>query len=113
MWFKSPTGIWRWFWMLKQVWKSSGICSHRINLMEFTQKQLEEEAGYRLQAAPEDAWRTYDERNPMPGYFQFDWLSARHTDLYHKFALSRVGRISVTVYGKRLTQRSPQSHEGV
>jgi ubiquinone/menaquinone biosynthesis C-methylase UbiE len=58
--------------------------------MEFTQKQLES-AGYSLKAAPDDAWRNYDERNPIPGYFQFDWLSARHPDLYHKFALTSVG----------------------
>jgi len=48
-------------------------------------------SGYRLQAAPVDSWRIYDEENPMPGYFQFDWLSSRHPDLYHKFALSTVG----------------------
>ena len=58
----------------------------------FTQKQLEG-AGYDLKAARVDAWREYDERNPIPGYFQFDWLSARHPDLYHKFALSSVGLI--------------------
>jgi ubiquinone/menaquinone biosynthesis C-methylase UbiE len=58
--------------------------------MELTQEQLEG-AGYSLKAAPDDAWRNYDERNPIPGYFQFDWLSARHPDLYHKFALTSVG----------------------
>ena len=58
--------------------------------MELTQEQLES-AGYRLKAAPDDAWRNHDERNPIPGYFQFDWLSARHPDLYHKFALTSVG----------------------
>ena len=31
--------------------------------------------------------------NIIPGYFQFDWLSARHPDLYHKFALSSVGLV--------------------
>ena len=61
--------------------------------MELTQEQLEG-AGYSLKAAPDDAWRNYDERNPVPGYFQFDWLSARHPDLYHKFALSSVGLIN-------------------
>ena len=61
--------------------------------MEFTQEQLEA-AGYGLKAAPNDAWRDYDERNPIPGYFQFDWLSARHPDLYHKFALSSVGFVN-------------------
>lgn len=48
-------------------------------------------SGYKLQAAPVDAWRIYDEKNPIPGYFQFDWLSSRHPDLYHQFALSTVG----------------------
>jgi ubiquinone/menaquinone biosynthesis C-methylase UbiE len=47
--------------------------------------------GYRLPAAPTDAWRVYDEASPMPGYFQFDWLSSRHPDLYHQFALSTDG----------------------
>jgi methylase of polypeptide subunit release factors len=60
--------------------------------MELTQKQLEG-AGYSLKAAPDDAWRNHDERNPIPGYFQFDWLSARHPDLYHTFALTSVGLI--------------------
>ena len=40
--------------------------------------------------APVDAWRTYDIHEPDPGYFQFDWLSARHPDLYHAFAVSSV-----------------------
>jgi ubiquinone/menaquinone biosynthesis C-methylase UbiE len=44
-------------------------------------------------AAP-DSWRTFDVQNPDPGYFQFDWLSARHPDLYHKFALSTEGLMS-------------------
>ncbi len=48
-------------------------------------------SGYKLQAAPVDSWRIYDEKNPMPGYFEFDWLSSRYPDLYHKFALSTVG----------------------
>ncbi len=48
-------------------------------------------SGYRLKAAPVDAWRIYDEKDPIPGYFQFDWLSSRHPDLYHQFALSTVG----------------------
>jgi ubiquinone/menaquinone biosynthesis C-methylase UbiE len=60
--------------------------------VELTQEQLES-AGYSLKAAPDDAWRSCDERNPIPGYFQFDWLSARHPDLYHKFALTSVGLI--------------------
>lgn len=48
-------------------------------------------AGYDVPAAPVDDWRDYDERDPIPGYFQFDWLSARHPDLYHCFALSTDG----------------------
>ena len=58
--------------------------------MSLTQEEIIR-SGYKLQAAPVDSWRTYDEENPMPGYFQFDWLSSRHPDLYHKFALSTVG----------------------
>jgi ubiquinone/menaquinone biosynthesis C-methylase UbiE len=42
-------------------------------------------------AAPPDAWRVYDSQKPEPGYFEFDWISARHPDLYHRFALSTVG----------------------
>ena len=48
-------------------------------------------AGYGLRAAPVDDWRTYDEENPVPGYFDFDWFSAYHPDLYHRFALSTDG----------------------
>jgi SAM-dependent methyltransferase len=58
--------------------------------MSLTQEEINR-SGYKLQAAPVDSWRNYDEENPMPGYFQFDWLSSRHPDLYHKFALSTVG----------------------
>jgi ubiquinone/menaquinone biosynthesis C-methylase UbiE len=58
--------------------------------MEFTQEQLVS-AGYNIKPAPRDAWRNYNERNPIPGYFEFDWLSARHPDLYHKYALSTIG----------------------
>jgi ubiquinone/menaquinone biosynthesis C-methylase UbiE len=58
--------------------------------MSLTQEDIIR-SGYKLQAAPVDAWRTYDERNPIPGYFQFDWLSSRHPDLYHRFAISTVG----------------------
>lgn len=46
---------------------------------------------YHMRAAPPDAWRRYDRRDPDPGYFEFDWISARHPDLYHAFALSSVG----------------------
>jgi ubiquinone/menaquinone biosynthesis C-methylase UbiE len=42
-------------------------------------------------AAPRDAWRHYDVDDPDPGYYEFDWLSGRHPDLYHRFALSTVG----------------------
>ncbi len=49
------------------------------------------DAGYFLQAAPPEDWRIYDERDPVPGYFDFDWLSAYHPDLYHKFSLSTEG----------------------
>lgn len=61
--------------------------------MNITQEQLES-AGYELKAAPKDAWRNYDENNPIPRYFDFDWLSARHPDLYHKFALSSDGLVN-------------------
>lgn len=59
-------------------------------MMEFTQEQLES-SGYHLKAAPSDDWRAYDEHHPVPGYFEFDWLSARHPDLYHAFARSTIG----------------------
>ena len=48
-------------------------------------------AGYSLQAAPLDDWRIYDEHDPVPGYFDFDWFSAYHPDLYHEFSLSTEG----------------------
>ena len=48
-------------------------------------------AGYSLDAATLDDWRTYDECDPVPGYFDFDWLSAYYPDLYHKFSLSTEG----------------------
>jgi SAM-dependent methyltransferase len=60
--------------------------------MSLTQEEINR-SGYQLQAAPAGAWRTYDEKDPIPGYFQFDWLSSRHPDLYHPFALSTVGLI--------------------
>lgn len=44
-------------------------------------------SGYDIAAAPEGAWRIYDRANPDPGYGQFDWISARHPDLYHAFSL--------------------------
>lgn len=60
--------------------------------MSLTQEEIVS-SGYKLQAAPVGSWRTYDEADPIPGYFQFDWLSSRHPDLYHDFALSSVGLI--------------------
>ncbi len=48
-------------------------------------------AGYSLRAAPPDDWRSYDECDPVPGYFEFDWFSAYHPDLYHRFSLSTEG----------------------
>lgn len=46
---------------------------------------------YNLRPAPIDSWRVYNEKSPEPGYFEFDWLSARHPDLYHRFALASIG----------------------
>ena len=48
-------------------------------------------AGYSLEAASLDEWRVYDQHDPVPGYFDFDWLSAYHPDLYHEFSLSTEG----------------------
>lgn len=61
--------------------------------MELTLDEIKS-SGYKLQAAEKDAWRVYNEENPIPGYFQFDWLSGRFPDLYHVFALSTIGLIS-------------------
>ncbi len=58
--------------------------------MSLTQEDILR-SGYQLPAAPAGAWRDYDEADPIPGYFQFDWLSSRHPDLYHQFALSTDG----------------------
>lgn len=58
--------------------------------MAYTQEQLERD-GFLIKAAPVDSWRTYDELRPVPFYFDFDWFSARHPDLYHRFALSTDG----------------------
>lgn len=58
--------------------------------MNLTQAEIIR-SGYKLQAAPVDSWRSYAEDDPIPGFFQFDWLSSRHPDLYHRFALSTVG----------------------
>lgn len=49
--------------------------------------------GYATRAAAPGAWRVYDVADPDPGYFEFDWLSARHPDLYHAFALSSVALV--------------------
>ncbi len=51
-------------------------------------------AGYELEAAEKGSWRIYDEENPIPGYFEFDWLSGRFPDLYHEFALSSIGLVT-------------------
>ncbi|MCD1656106.1 methyltransferase domain-containing protein [Treponema zuelzerae] len=61
--------------------------------MELTLEAIKN-AGYKLQAAEKGSWKVYNEENPVPGYFQFDWLSSRFPDLYHDFALSTVGLIS-------------------
>jgi ubiquinone/menaquinone biosynthesis C-methylase UbiE len=58
--------------------------------MAYTQAQLAQ-SGYHVEPAPLDDWRTYDEQNPVPAYFDFDWFSSRHPDLYHAFALSTIG----------------------
>lgn len=58
--------------------------------MEYSQEKLERD-GYFIKAAPIDDWRRYDELHPVPFYYEFDWLSARHPDLYHRFALSTIG----------------------
>ena len=58
--------------------------------MSLTQEEIIS-SRHKLLAAPMDSWRIYAENNPIPGYFQFDWLSSRHPDLYHRFALSTVG----------------------
>lgn len=58
--------------------------------MSLTQEEIMR-SGYELQAAPAGSWRVYDENDPIPGYFEFDWLSSRHPDLYHRYALSTVG----------------------
>ena len=50
--------------------------------------------GYDIIAAPVDSWRTYDVSDPDPGYFQFDWMSSRHPDLYHSFALTSDGLVA-------------------
>jgi hypothetical protein len=58
--------------------------------MDLTQDEILQKR-FRLEAAPADSWRIYDEENPIPGCFQFDWLSSRRPDLYHQFALSTTG----------------------
>ena len=61
--------------------------------MELTLEDIKT-AGYKMKAAEKDSWRIYNEANPIPGYFQFDWLSSRFPDLYNDFALSSVGLIT-------------------
>jgi ubiquinone/menaquinone biosynthesis C-methylase UbiE len=50
--------------------------------------------GFFAEAREPGAWRSYDVAAPDPGYFEFDWLSARHPDLYDQFALSTVGLVT-------------------
>jgi ubiquinone/menaquinone biosynthesis C-methylase UbiE len=64
----------------------------KISSHSLTQEQLER-FGYNVPAAPPGEWRDYDETNPVPRYFDFDWLSSRHPDLYHAFALSSTGLV--------------------
>lgn len=47
--------------------------------------------GYDIPPDEEGAWRTFDPDRADPGYFEFDWLSARHPDLYDAFALTSAG----------------------
>jgi ubiquinone/menaquinone biosynthesis C-methylase UbiE len=61
--------------------------------MELTLEEIKK-AGYKMKAAEKDSWRNYNGNNPIPGYFQFDWLSSRFPDLYNEFALSSVGLIN-------------------
>ncbi len=58
--------------------------------MKYTQEDIHRD-GFFIKAAPIDDWRSYDEAHPVPFYFDFDWFSARHPDLYHRFALSTDG----------------------
>ena len=51
------------------------------------------DASYGVGSAPVDAWREYDVEHPDPPYFAFDTLSARHPDLYDRFALSSDGHM--------------------
>jgi ubiquinone/menaquinone biosynthesis C-methylase UbiE len=64
--------------------------------MSTTKMSIEDiiSAGYELKADEKGNWRFYDEENPIPGYFEFDWLSGRFPDLYHEFALSSIGLIT-------------------
>jgi hypothetical protein len=39
-------------------------------------------AGYKMQAAEKGSWRVYNEENPIPGYFEFDWLSPTFRSSY-------------------------------
>jgi SAM-dependent methyltransferase len=50
--------------------------------------------GPHTEARAPGAWRSYDVDDPDPGYFEFDWLSACHPDLYDAFALSTVGLVN-------------------
>ena len=53
--------------------------------MQITQEQIYRDSIH-IRPAPEDAWRNYDEVNPVPGYFEFGWLSSCQPDIYYKRA---------------------------
>jgi hypothetical protein len=52
-----------------------------VRCSEWTDREVRrtyyEAAGYAIEAAEPDAWRNFDPSDPAPGYFEFDWLSAR------------------------------------
>ena len=50
--------------------------------------------GFLAEPREPGTWRSYDVADPDPGYFEFDWLSACHPDLYDRFALSTVGLVA-------------------
>jgi len=77
----------RFFWSMTAPWVAVLKGIHPVS------NQPRIEYSYDMQAAPPDGWRIYDPADPDPGYYQFDWISARHPDLYHQFALTSVGLI--------------------
>jgi hypothetical protein len=52
------------------------------------------------------AWREFDPSDPAPGYFEFDWLSARHPERSVRFTLDFVDRV---LKGHRVRPRREQS----